>query len=108
MDAVERREKLQKQKDALEREISRVDEEIEKSRHTPTEALAIELHGRLCRHNHIDVCDWYYDVKDKVHNWNGWSHSHYLKMATKMTRRCEELGVSLETAAEILNIIKEL
>lgn len=44
----------------------------------------IKWHDATCKMAHEDQCAWYYEVdyaKKGVdaHNWNGWTHQHFLK-----------------------------
>ncbi len=43
--------------------------------------IAIHLHSVQCKQNHTDGCGWYYEIKNKVHDWNGHSHKRYLASA---------------------------
>ena len=58
---------------------------------TPEELLAIDLNGSLCNWNHTDGCSWLYEVKNNVHEWNGYAHAKYLEAAQKLAARFPEL-----------------
>lgn len=61
---------------------------------TSTHKIARLLHSKLCRNNHIDRCNWYYET---IHyglsdNWRAWTHDKYLEKA----RRLEAVGFTFE------------
>lgn len=50
---------------------------------SPDERLAELLHEKLCHHNHIDGCGWYYEIDDpKV--WIQHAHKRYLDQARRI------------------------
>lgn len=55
---------------------------------TPEQRIAIRLHDTTCRWNHTDGCGWFYEFKDKQHDWSGSSHKSYLEKAFKLINRC--------------------
>lgn len=64
--------------------------------------MAIELHAALCTWNHTDGCAWGYEIKNKVHDWNGGDHGSWLLKAGKFLKYCE--GVTSPTVA--LELVK--
>ena len=60
--------------------ILKIDEELESLKaFEPPERIAIVLHDLICRHNHTDGCSWFYELKDKVHDWEKAEHKDWLK-----------------------------
>lgn len=51
------------------------DEEIE---------IAEKLHTRKCKRSHEDMCMWFWEVKDGVHNWEGREHLRFRMKARTM------------------------
>lgn len=51
---------------------------------SPTGALAIALHSRMCRCNHTDDCPWFYEVENGLHNWNAREHAIYWDKAVRI------------------------
>lgn len=72
---------------------------------SPVEELAVALHDILCTHNHTDGCEWYYDVKNGVHNWQGFAHKRYLEAAVKL---CDKVSMSTEDIIFVVKTIKEV
>lgn len=67
-----------------------------KDRETVSETgqLAIFLHNRLCRWNHMDGCGWYYGVYDGVHDWKQDEHRCWWKKAETLLSKkytCEQV-----------------
>lgn len=71
------------------------------------ERIAVTLHSRMCTSNHTDGCDWYYDVKNGKHDWNGHAHQTYLKKAKKIVLKCEALKIKPSDALALLQEIDE-
>lgn len=71
---------------------------------TPAHKMAIVLHKRLCHHDHTEGCDWYYDIKNGVHDWNSrhyGSHAEYLQKAEKVIAA----GFTLSDITKLLDIV---
>jgi hypothetical protein len=65
----------------------------------PEGQLAIRLHSKLCRSNHIDHCDWDYGITKGRHDWtSNYAHKEYLKKAQAILKS----GVPLEYALKFV------
>lgn len=90
-------------------EIVELERKLEKARNeSPERRLAKDLHGLLCTWNHTDGCSWYYETKGNEDDWNGYTHSQYLKKAQKFICDCERKGVSVDKALEMYSLVKEV
>jgi len=77
--------------------------------------LAITLHSMLCHHNHVDGCGWEYEYLQKPNGWVGpsapdWSghaHGRYLQKALVVKGYCNQLGIPVDKAVDLLKIIKD-
>lgn len=98
----------------LENEIAAKQAEVERLKREaadvadPIKALAIELHGVLCKWNHTDGCGWHYEIDKGSHNWTGHAHAHYLKKAIALSEKCNESGIDTKQAFEIYKILNNL
>ncbi len=77
----------------------------EEERLTPVYKLAIALHENLCHANHTDGCGWYYEFKNKRHDWDGNSHSWYLEKAVKLKEELHKNQIDLQQAIRTLEIM---
>jgi len=68
----------------------------------PQYKLAVALHESLCHTNHADGCGWYYEMKDERHDWNGWAHERYLKIAKKMLNTT---GLDVDTILKVVECL---
>lgn len=73
----------------------------------PEHKLAIMLHNAVCGFNHIDACDWYYDVNNGVHNWQGHAHQKYLIRARNIVKHCECIGLNVSQIEQVTAVILE-
>ena len=51
--------------------------------------LAIHLHSILCKANHTDCCEWYYEKMEGnplEHDWNRYAHKEYLQKAREVLK----------------------
>ncbi len=64
--------------------------------HGDVRAVAIALHGALCTSNHTDQCGWFYGVKNGVHNWDEWTHKHYVEKAEKFIEKYGTDNISMK------------
>lgn len=48
---------------------------------SPTDFLAIELHGLLCHANHADGCGWHYEINNGIHDWSRGDHVRWKSKA---------------------------
>lgn len=63
--------------------------------------LAIKLHDKFCRWNHIDGCGWDYEFVDSKHNWNGYAHKEYWNKAGKILKS----GVDPKEAIKFMELV---
>ena len=91
---------LEEQLEDLRRQKMIEDREI--AARTPDQNLAIALHETLCNQNHTDGCGWFYEVKNRIHNWNGAAHQAWLGKARKISAFCEQHGGLTPTTAVAL------
>lgn len=99
--------KIEDQIRAHELELARLEQELENAKlESPECQLAKELHGMLCGWNHTDGCGWYYEMRDKQDDWNGDAHGRYLSKARMLTHKCEQEGITVESAVSIYKMIK--
>lgn len=64
---------------------------------TNEQILAEKLHFRLCKLNHADECDWYYQLDWTKHNW---SHKRYLKKAQNILAQ-----VNFDDALKVVELL---
>lgn len=69
--------------------------------------LAITLHDMLCRWNHVDACEWFYEVNKGIHDWSGQSHQPYLTKARSVVAFCNRCNISAVDAINLLTLVKE-
>lgn len=69
--------------------------------------VALKLHSCMCRMNHIDGCSWEYEIKNvdgiRVHDWQGWTHDHYMGRAISFVAACQKIDVEIDKALSILD-----
>jgi len=77
----------------LKEEKERIERTIRLSKFNRLDISVAELlHEKLCTHNHIDMCDWYYGEWDaKILNY---SKKEYLKRAKKLVSFLRVFGFS--------------
>lgn len=76
----------------IEQKIIRLQMELEEAKRLQEEfntmkfelRLAIMLHENTCTHNHTDGCDWFYEIRNNVHDWFRHEHDRYLVQATRI------------------------
>ena len=66
--------------------------------------LAIHLHDKMCKFNHTDGCDWFYRIKNEVHDWDSYAHKEWLQKASKILKS----RLVLESDKPIKKIIDDL
>lgn len=70
-------EKLKQQKVELEQQLSKIEYEI--GQLSPEIELAEFMHEKLCRHNHTDGCEWFYESWENP----SYARKEYLQKAKK-------------------------
>lgn len=75
----------------------------EKTSLTDEQELAIVLHDKLCRVEHVEACSWFYEVNGKTHDWKRYAHEKYLKKATNVMTELPHLAI--EENAEVISIV---
>lgn len=68
---------------------------------TPEQMLAIEIHNINCHYEHTETCGWFYEIRNKVHNWDDWTHKRYLEKAVALREEFPEM-----TAEAVIRIIE--
>ncbi len=69
---------------------------------SPAKQFAIALHSATCNSDHTEQCDWFYSIKDGVHDWNGWAHRRYLDKGKRLERIGAAMWEGKKTAASII------
>jgi len=75
---------------------------------TPEQRFAISMHGILCHHNHTDGCGWFYEGSNGTDDWGGQAHSRWLMSAKKVSAFCKNNSITLDQAANIVKLTREL
>ena len=86
-------------------EIAKLEEKIkelkkEKEAHQnlqDNEKLAILLHSKMCRFNHIDGCGWFYQMKNGIPTWKEYSQEEYLKKANKIIFEAKTQNINFKS-----------
>ena len=83
-----KKQELLDQIESLKVQVKKEEEKEVKSAHIPEtqKELAERLHKTLCRHNHTDGCDWFYDDG----SWTESSRKNYLRKAGFLLGRFDE------------------
>jgi Tat protein secretion system quality control protein TatD with DNase activity len=68
--------------ESLDKEIKILEEQIVNLL-SEEKRLAIFIHSRTCHNNHTDSCSWGYEIKNGLHNWQGYAHKTALNKAEK-------------------------
>ncbi len=90
---------IDKQIQDLKSQIQDLRKEKEKLMSMPPEIrLATFLHVKLCTHNHMDGCGWFYE-----NDWESGEKLRWLRKSTKLLLQFEE-----EEVIEMVNIVKEI
>lgn len=53
--------------------------------------LAIYLHNKMCKLNHIDYCSFKYGIHGLEHDWNEYAHAEYLLKAQRLLTISDDL-----------------
>lgn len=68
-----------------------------------SQELAILLHEKLCRSNHIDGCSWYYEFNGNEHKWEGYEHKRWLEKADELLAH----GINKDTMLLVFHCLKD-
>ena len=89
-------------------ELAELEQKLEEAKTEPDDIrLARELHGLLCKWNHMDGCGWFYESKNKKEDWTGHEHDLYLGKARVLIHQCKDKNISTQFAIEIFKMLKE-
>ncbi len=61
--------------------------------------IATLLHEKMCNSDHVEQCDWTYDIGD----WSQHSRKEYLKMAKKLLKKVDYFSI-----VEVLKLFRNV
>lgn len=100
-------EKLEADVKARREELERLERELEQAKSEPADIrLARELHDLNCTGNHTDGCGWFWEMHDKVDDWNARTHYDYLNRARTLIRFCECSSINPKDAIGIFRMVR--
>ena len=74
---------------------------------SPLERLAVRYHDIHCIWNHTDGCGWFYEFKNKKHDWSGHAHGEYRRKAGILLTKYGSIEEA-ERALDVYRTVKSL
>ncbi len=89
--------KIQSAIDGLQKQLTEAVEAKKKFNSlNPEQRLAIILHGKMCRFNHTDDCDWQYHMKNDIPDWHAHSQKNYILKAQRLLAVCQDADQAIK------------